>query len=294
MKTFMLAVEEGSIAQAARRLDISKAAASKQLIELESELNAQLLHRTSRSLDLTDTGRLFYQSLKNVFSAVADAEAIISHAHDKPSGTLRIASHRYFGERFIMNNINEFMTLYPGLKLDVELGDRFPDIERENFDVLCGIVNEGPDHLVRKKIATVSHVLCATPDFLAKFGMPKKPDDLKCYRFITHTFRNPDNVLTFKYGKDVYPEVYIKLNDAQSMLKCALRGLGFIKIFDYFVDNHIKKGELIEILKDYREPPKPLYIFYKQQKFIPIKIRLFIDFLAKKIESDLDFNTTNN
>ena len=284
MKTFMLAVEEGSIVQAARRLGISKAAASKQLIELESKLNAQLLNRTTRLLKLTDTGQTFYESLKNVFSAIADAESVVTQTNEKPAGTLRIASHRHFGEKFILDHMKEFITLYPDLKLDIELADRFPDMERENLDILCGISHEGPDHLVRKRIGTIQHILCATPEFLAKFGAPKSPDDLKRFRYITHSFRNPDMLLL--KNKEIYLDFFIRLNDAQAMLKCALQGLGFIKIFNYYVEDHIKNGQLIEILKEYREPPKSLYIFYRQQKFHPTKIRVFIDFLCKKIKTD--------
>jgi len=286
MKTFMLAVEEGSIARAASKLGISKAAASKQLIFLENNLNVQLLHRTTRKLKMTDTGQLFYDSLSNVFSAVAEAELIVTQIHDKPIGTLRIASHRHFGEKFIVANIKEFVSLYPNLKLDIELADRFPEMEKENFDVLCGIGHEGPDHLVRKKIASVRHIVCASPEYLAANGIPKSPEELKRHIFITHSFRGPDNILSFKNNKEIYVDYDIRLNDAQAMLNCALQGLGFIKIFDYFVEDHIKSGRLVEILKEYREPHKSINIFYQQQKFLPIKIRLFIDFICKKVRAD--------
>src|SRR5207237_4589330 len=177
MKTFRIVIEEGSIAKAANILGISKAAASKQIIELEKNLNTQLLYRTTRKLILTETGRLFYESLRNVFSAVTEAESVINQTYDKPVGTLRIASHRHFGEKYIINNLKEFKLLYPDLKLDIQLADRFPDMEKENIDVLCGIGHEGPDHLVRKKIATIRHVLCASPDYIAEYGIPKTPDD---------------------------------------------------------------------------------------------------------------------
>lgn len=284
MKTFMLAIEEGSIVQAAKRLGITKAAASKQLIELEEQLNAQLLNRTTRILQMTDIGQAYYESLKHVFSAVADAESVVTQTNEKPVGTLRIASHRYFGERFIIKYMKEFFSLYPNLKLDIKLGDRFPDMEKENLDLLCGVSHEGPDHLVRKKIGTIQHILCAAPEFISEFGEPKTPDDLKQLRYITHSFRNPD-VLRLK-NKEIYLEFYIRLNDAQAMLNCALQGLGFIHIFNYFVKDHIKSGRLIEILKEYREPPKSLYIFYQQQRFLPNKIRLFIDFLCQKIKEE--------
>lgn len=294
MKTFMLAIEEGSISQAARRLGISKAAASKQLIDLENNLNTQLLDRTMRKLKLTDTGASFYESLKNVFSAVAEAESVVMHNHANPVGTLKIASHRYFGERFIISYMNEFTALYPDLKLDIELADRFPDIDKENIDILCGIGHEGPDHLVRKKIATTRHVLCATPEFIAKHGMPETPDDLKNYPYITHSFRQPDNVITFKNNKEVHQDCVIRLNDSQAMLKCALQGLGFIKIYNYFVDEYFKTGQMVEILKGYRQPSKSLYIFYQPKKFLPNKIRVFIDFVSGKVHGDPAFQSKSH
>lgn len=286
MQTFILAVEKGSITAAAKHLRISKAAASKQLIDLENEVNTKLLIRTTRMLQLTDTGILYYEALKKVFLAVDEAECIVTESHAKPTGILRVASHRHFGEKFIVNHLKEFLTLYPDLILDLELGDRFPDIEKENFDILCGVGSEGPDHLIRKRIATVHHILCAAPSYLNQFNNPKTPDDLKKHRFITHSFRNPDNILLFKNGKEVYVDFYLRLNDAQAMLQCALQGLGIIKIYNYFVDEHIKKGNLVEILRDFREPPKYIYLFYQPRKFMPAKIRVCIDFITKKVNED--------
>lgn len=285
MKTFMLVVEEGSIARAALKLGITKAAASKHLIELESSLNTQLLQRSTRRLNITDTGQLFYDSLNNVFSAVNDAESAVTHLHEKPAGTLRIGSHRYFGEQFIINHLHEFVTIYPNLKLDIELADRFPDMEKENFDVLCGIGHDGPDHLVRKKIGEVRYILCASPAYISRVGKLALPEDLKKLRYITHSFRTNDNIFVFKNKKEVYIDFDIRLNDAQAMLKCALQGLGFIKIYNHFVEEYIKKGDLIEIFPEYKDQLQSIYIFYKQQKFVSTKIRVFIDFLCRKLKA---------
>jgi DNA-binding transcriptional LysR family regulator len=173
--------------------------------------------------------------------------------------------------------------LYPDLKIDLELADRFPDLEKDNIDILCGIEYEGPDHYVRKKIFSANHILCASPDYLAKFGTPKKPEDLKRHRYITHSSRSPDNLLVFSDNKEIYLDFHLRLNDARIMLECALQGLGFIKIFNYHIEEAIRSGALIEILKPYREPEKSIYIYYQQQKFLPKKIRLFLDFLYQKI-----------
>jgi DNA-binding transcriptional LysR family regulator len=283
MKTFMTILEEGSIINAAKKLGITKAAVSKQLIDLEASLKTQLFHRTTRTLTVTDTGRLYYASLRNIFAAIAEADSIVDHLHKKPTGLLRIAAHRYFGEKYIVSNMHDFIQQYPDLKLDFEFADRFPDLEKENIDILCGIGHEGPEHLVRKKIASFQPILCASPNYLKQYGIPQLPEELKQHQYITHSFREPDNVLRFSQDKELFLDCHIRINDAQSMMQCALCDLGIIKIYNYFVEEHIQSGRLIEILKDYREPAKPMYLFYQQQKIIQPKIRVFIDFICKKI-----------
>lgn len=286
MKTFLLTVEKGNMALVAKHLGISKAAVSKQIIELEKNLNTQLLRRTTRALILTEAGQLYYESLRKVFSAIGEAESSISQIHSNPTGRLRIASHRYIGEKYIVNHLHEFIELYPNLVVDLELGDRYPDLENENIDVLCGAEYEVPDHLVCKKIASIQRVLCATPSYLDKFGIPNSPEDLRKHRYITHSCRVPDNLLLFKNDKHIYLDYFLRLNDAQAMLKCGLNGLGIIRIHNYYINEHIKNGSLIEILKQYREPPKSMYIFYQQQKYLQPKIRLFLDFLYRKINDN--------
>jgi DNA-binding transcriptional LysR family regulator len=284
MSTFKIIMEEGSFVGAARKLGVTKAAVSKQIIELESHFKAQLMHRTTRSIQFTDAGKLFYESVKKILQNITEAESIFFENKYEPEGILRITSHRNFGEKYIINHLKEFMDRYPKLKIDIELADRFPDLEKENIDILCGVAHEGPDHLVRKKIVDVQHVLCASPDYLSRFGIPKTPEELKFHRYITHSFRDPNDIILFNNGKEILLDHTLRLNDSQSMLKCALQGLGFIKILDYFVEQALKEGSLVEILKKYKEKKKGMYIFYQYQKFTPLKIRLFLDFIYEKVE----------
>lgn len=284
MKVFSLAIEQGSIVRAAKLLNISKAAASKHIIDLENNLNAQLLQRTTRSLKLTEVGALYYDSVKKIFLAIHDSESIVEKIHEKPIGTLRITSHRYFGEKYIVNHLKKFIDRYPTLKIDFELADRFPDLVKENIDILCGVGHEGPDHLVRRKISSAYHILCASPEYLSKYGTPKIPDDIKSHQYITHSFRNPDNLLTFNNGKEINIDYSLRVNDSQAMMRFALQGLGIIRIHNYIAEQSINDGKLIEILKKYREPEKSIYVFYQKQNIIQTKVRLFLDFLYEIIK----------
>lgn len=288
MKTFVFALEEGSIVGAAKKLGITKAGASKQIIDLENELKIELLKRTTRTLIPTDAGKIFYESAKKIFSILQESEAALICDRQEPKGTLRITSHYYFGEKYIVNNLKEFMGYYPDLDIDLELAERFPDLEKEKIDILFGIGFEGPEHLVRRKITSTYHLLCASPDYLKEYGTPRTPDDLKKHRYITHSIRNPNNLLRFgNYSKEIILKPHIKLNDSQAMLHCALQGAGIVKLHNYLVEDAIKHGHLKEILKKYREPQKSIYVFYQQQKFMQPKIRLFLDFIYKKMELDL-------
>lgn len=282
LKVFMLAVEEGSIVRAAKLLNFSKAAASKQLIELEKNLNIQLLQRTTRTLKLTDVGESYYESVKKIFMAIEDSQLVVEQTKDKLAGTLKIMSHRYFGEKYIVDNLKEFMNMHPSLKIDLELADRFPDLEKENIDILCGVAHEGSDNLVRRKISKMQHIYCASPDYLNAYGIPRTPDELKKHQYITHSFRSPDNLIILN-NKKIYINYCIRINDAQSMLKCALNGLGIIRIHNYIAEEALRKHQLIEVLAKYKEPEKPIYVFYRQQRFVQPKIRSFLDFLYANI-----------
>jgi len=204
--------------------------------------------------------------------------------NSQPSGLLKIASNRHFGEKYIINNLKDFISQYPDLKIDLELTDRFPDLERENIDILCGIEADGPDHYVRRKIFSAFHVFCASPDYLKQFGLPKKPEDLKNHRYITHACRD-DNILTFPDDREIMLDFHLRFSDEKTMLDSALQGMGIIKIFSYHVNEAIKEGKLVEILTSYRQPAKPIYIYYQTHKFLQKKIRFFLDFLYSKIQS---------
>lgn len=129
----------------------------------------------------------------------------------------------------------------------------------------------------------MQHILCTSSEYLTEFGTLKAPDGLKKHHYIAHSFRNPGNILLLK-NQEIYLDFDVRLNDAQEMIKCALKNMSIIKFFNYLVAEYIKNGKLVEMLKEYREAPKPMYIFYQQQKFLPNKIRLSVDFLVKKIK----------
>lgn len=285
IKTFITVVEEQGFGLAAKKLHLTAAAVSKQVQGLEDQLGITLLQRSTRHLELTPLGQQYFLEVKKALGQLDAAEALINQATAEPTGLLRVTAARYFGVNFILPYLSEFLQSYPKIRLDLELAERFPDLMREEIDLLIGVSrDESAPELVRRRILSTRYIFCASPGYLKKFGMPAKPEDLKQHRYITHTIRNEINYVNFQSYGNVYLEPYLYLNDTRAMRECALQGLGIVKLHDYSIKKDIESGKLIEILKKYSIEELPVYLFYRSSRHLDPKIRVFIDFYLNKIE----------
>lgn len=292
IEAFLSVVHENSFAGAARKQGISTAAISRQISRLEADLGVQLLERTTRQIALTELGSQYYQHCKNALAELSEANALITGAQAEPTGTLNITSNRHFANEYLIPYLSEFLSLYPKIVMNLELAERFPDFSEENIDILFGVSLEGPPDLVRKRITTTRYIMCASPDYLRKYGTPKSPDELSQHHYITHVMRKPDNVIQFRGDKKICLSPTLFLNDCQTMLECAIRGIGIVMLHNYVVRDAINKGLLIEILKEYQEPERPVYLYYQHQRYLQPKIRHCIDFFTQKIKVDPIFKMT--
>lgn len=275
---FIAVVEENSFAAAARKNGVSTAAISRQITRLEADLKTQLLIRTTRQLRLTESGLQYYQCCKKTLGELVDAERAISTSQQEATGLLHITSNRYFATKYLIPHLSDFMASNPKLQIKIELAERFPNLAAENIDLVFGVSLEGPPELVRKRVAMTRYVLCASKDYLSRYGTPKVPADLSKHRYITHTMRKPDNVVTFKGNQAIYIEPVLWLNDSRAICECAMLGIGIIKLHEYIVADLLRDGHLIEILTEFQEPEIPVYLYYQQSKYLQAKIRRFIDF----------------
>lgn len=283
MDTFIKVIDSNSFSLAAKSLKISSAAVSKQISALEEELGVKLLNRTTRSLILTEAGRIYYDYCQKLLNMVREADSLVSHMRVEPSGHLHVISGRHFAETFIIPHLKEFMTQYPKVTINLELAERVPDISKENIDIVFGMSIHGPPDAIQKKIAMTRYVICASPQYLKKNGTPLTPKELLKHHYIAHSMRKPDNLITFKNGQQIYLNPILKLNDTEAMLQCALDGIGIVRLHDYMVEQAIANGKLVELLKKYSEPELPIFYYYQQSRYVHSKIRLFLDFIIDKI-----------
>lgn len=285
MQTLILVSSLGSLAAAARKLAISPAAVSKQLTKLEHELGLQLLVRTTRRIEFTEVGRSYCLQCQRVLEEVEAASAMISQMKATPSGLLKVVSGRHFAASYIVPYLKEFLLKYPEIELNLELAERTPDLNVEAIDVLIGMSISATGDVIQKRIATTCYTLCASPSYLERYGVPKKPADLKHHHYIAHSMRKPDDELQLRKNETILLNPYIRVNDAQTMLKFALEGLGIVKLHEYVVKEHIERGELREVLSAYIKNEIPIYVAYPQRRFIAAKVRCFIDFITKKMHA---------
>jgi DNA-binding transcriptional LysR family regulator len=281
ISTFISVVEENGFAAAARKQGVSTAAVSRQVSRLEADLKAELLQRTTRQLSLTAIGANYYQQCKQALVGIDEAEKAIAGSLDEPTGELRVTSNRYSAMQYLIPHLPQFMALYPRLQVHLELAERFPDLAKENVDLLFGVSIEGPEELVRRQVATTRYVLCASPAYLEKHGFPKTPAELNKHFYITHSMRKPDNSVVFKGGKTVYVKPHLWLNDSGAMYECAIQGMGIVYLHNYIVADALKAGLLVEVLTEFSEGVQPIYLYYRQSKYLQPKIRRFIDFYVK-------------
>lgn len=281
--SFVEVVNRSGMAAAARHLRITPAAVSKHILCLEKELGIQLLVRSTRRIDLTHEGILYFEHAKSILEAYQEAEAAISYSKEEPSGVLKLLCGPQVGNLYVIPHLKEFLDRYPKLRLNIELTQTLPDLEKEKVDVIVGLTTGIPSHYIQRTLTHARWVFCASPEYIKKYGTPKKPSDLTQHQVITRIQRQPNNIIEFKTGESVLFEPYLFFNDTRAIRRSALHGLGIAQLHDYIIADDIKEKRLVEILKKYTEQKKtiPIHISYCPAPHIHIKIRRFLDFMIE-------------
>lgn len=281
--SFIEVVNRGTMAGAARRLRITPAAVSKHILSLENALGIQLLLRSTRQIDLTQEGMLYFEHAKRILEAYQQAEAAVSYTKEEPSGLLKIVCGPQIGNLYVIPYLKEFLERYPKIRLHIEMTQTVPDLEKEKVDIVVGLTDGIPVHCIQKTLTYARWVFCASPEYLSKFGVPKKPSDLMQHQIITRIQRKPNNLIEFKTGESVLFDPYLYFNDTRSIRRSALHGLGIAQLHDYIIADDIRENRLVEILHKYTEQKKtiPIHISHLPASHVHVKIRSFLDFMSE-------------
>lgn len=286
LNLFIRIVELGSFTRAAGEQDIPRATATQAIKTLEARLGARLLERTTRQVKPTLDGYAYYERCKQILNALDDAESSLSVLASNPRGTLRLDLHGSHATRIILPNIQSFRTRHPEIELVISSGDRLVDLVREGIDCVVRAGNPRDSSLIAKRLALMPEVICASPDYLARFGTPTHPDQLPDHQAVgffssNHDIRYPLTLLIEGQVKDFEPHSWIAVNDAQCYTSCALSGCGLIQLPRFRVEPHLQAGELVEVLADWPSPGLPISVLYPYHRQRSPRVKVFVDWVAE-------------
>lgn len=294
MGAFIQVVEEGSFAAAARKMQLSRSAVNKLVINLENQLGVQLLYRTTRQVTPTDTGRAFYERCINILSSVEEAELAVSQQHSEPKGTLKINAPMSFGISYLGVKIAEFMARYTDIKIQLTLEDRFVDPISEGYDLVIRIGSplKSPS-LVAHHIRILPRVICAAPSYLKAKGIPSDPNELKNHSCLHYGYFGTDCQWRL-INKEKEEQVSVSINgiffsnNGEILRDAAVKGLGIAILPTFIVERELERGELQVILSDYHPPELTLCAIYPVNRHLSTKIQLFTQFLQESFVSGSD------
>jgi DNA-binding transcriptional LysR family regulator len=285
MRVFNAVVDAGSFAGAADRLDLSRGMATRYVAQLEEHLGVRLLNRTTRKLSLTEAGNDYHERATQVLSMIEEAESSVAHEVSVPRGTLRIASSHAFGIRHLGWAITEYLQRYPSVHVDVSLNDRLVDLVEEGFDLAIRVTTKPDPGLVTRKLTRARFATCASPDYLKKHGVPKSPEELVGHNCLSYSYGNFQNEWHFRRKGDertVLVSGNLRGNSGDILRNAAIEGLGVILQPTFLIYGALRDKKLVRILSDWETDELTVFAVYPNRKFLPPKVRSFIDFLAER------------
>ena len=286
MSVFRRVAETGSFSEVARELGLSQPTVSKHIAALEKHLNIKLLNRSTRQLNLTDVGKEYYSRCLHILDEVLEIESTLSNQQSQPTGTLRVNTPVTFGELEIVPHMWEFLTMYPELKLEMIMDDHYVDLVKDGVDMAIRVGPMTDSSLVASKIGDSPRVTVASPEYLAANGEPKCVQDLKEHNCIVYMLLTTLNEWHFsgpQGNETIRVNGRFSVNNPRSIRQAVLAGQGIAVTPIWLMGDAIKNGEVKIILEEYIPTPLEIHAVYPGRRFVPAKVRCFIDFIRAKL-----------
>jgi DNA-binding transcriptional LysR family regulator len=284
---FVKVVQTGSFIGASRSLDIPKATISRKIAQLEATLGVRLLQRTTRKVNLTEVGRLYFDRCVRILGDLAEANLAVAEMQAIPYGTLRISASVVFGVAVLHQWVAEFMRQYPQVNIELLLTNQYVDLVAKGIDVA---VRSGPladSSLVARKLGAVPFWLCASPGYLATHGIPTSPSDLLQHNCIEIVSESLSEIIPWRMKRgqelvEIKPKPYLRTNDFLSIEQLLLDGCGIGYIPNNIVLAEVARGSLIRVLTDWTLTERELYLVYPSDRHLSPKVRAFVEFVGQK------------
>lgn len=285
MLAFIKVVDTRSFTAAAERLNLSKSVVSRRIAELENRLGARLLNRTTRKLSLTEVGQAYYERCTRILTDLEEAEQAVADLHAAPRGRLRVNAPVSFGMQHLAPAIAEFLARYTSIEIEMDLNDRYVDLIDEGYDLAVRIGRLRDSSLIAKRLAPARRVVCASPAYLEKHGMPAIPEDLMNHNCLIYTNVPAAEQWQFRVGEElrtVRVSGTLRANNGDLLHAAAVAGVGIVVLPTFMVGQALSTGALKTLLLDCYTSESNVYAVYPQNRHLSPKVRAFVDFLADR------------
>jgi DNA-binding transcriptional LysR family regulator len=290
MRIFARVAETGSFAETARSMHMSAPAVTRAVASLEEVIGTRLFVRTTRSVKLTEAGTRYFEDCRRILADITEAEAAAAGSFSTPAGTLSVTASALFGQMYVLPIATEYLDSYPTMGARTFFVDRPVNIVEEGMDVAVRIGHLPDSGFAAIKVGTVRRVICGSPDYFDRFGIPIIPMDLKDHRIVASTsaWASPE----WRFAQDqritVQPSLHCNTNEAA--IQTARSGWGLTRVLHYQVGPALVEGDLQIVLGDYEEPPLPIHVLHPEGRHAPAKVRAFVDLAVERLRANRLFN----
>lgn len=283
MQLFVRVVERRSFTAAASDVGLARSTATQAIKQLEADVGARLLERTTRHVTPTLDGQAFYRRCLLILSEVEDAENVFRDA--QPRGLLRIDANVLLTRTVLLPRLPEFLERYPLIDLHLGQGDRLVDLVREGVDCVIRAGELSDSGMIMRRLATIEEVTCASPAYVARHGLPASPDDLAGHRMIGFVSSRTGDVIPLEFtvdglAREIVLPSRITANHSDTVHDLARLGFGIIQAPRYRLQPDLDSGALVQVLKDYPPTPTPLSALYPQNRQLAPRLRVFLAWAA--------------
>lgn len=293
MTVYVAVAEEESFAGGARRLGMSPPAVTRAIAALEESLGVKLLNRTTRYVRATDAGQRYLEDARRIIGEVETANEAAAGVNAEPRGHLAVTAPVLFGKSFVLPGIVDYLQRYPQMEVSALFLDRVVNLLEEGLDV--GVrIGELPDSTMKAlRVGAVRRVLCASPAYLEKHGLPTSPAALAGHDIVSASSVSPS--LEWKFGQGaaassvrIKPRLVVTTNDAA--IDAVSQGFGISRLLSYQVANDVAAGRLNIILSEYEPAPMPIHVLHREGRYASAKVRVFVDLIVQQLRADKALN----
>jgi DNA-binding transcriptional LysR family regulator len=290
MRAFAQVAEQRSFTAAAERLGISRGMATRYVAQLEDHLGARLLHRTTRRVSLTEAGAAYFERCAQLLLDLDEAEAVASSHVAEARGTLRVTCALAFGVRYLAPLLGGYMEANPRVTVELSFNDRTVDLVEEGYDLAIRIGTLASSSLAARRLGGARLLVCASPSYWRRHGMPREPEDLARHQALHYTYSSTSDEWRFAdaagKARPVRIRHRLRADNGEALLRAAVGGIGVVQLPSFLVHDAVARGELVVALEEFCSPALGIHAVYPARRLLAAKVRNFIDYLAAAFEEE--------